>query len=166
MLIIAVLGITNMRTIQGELRDIVNDKFPKTVWANNMVDGINTIARAMRNGLLESDPGKIQKELDRIETQRGVIKENLAKLEDTIKSDAGKAILKEVTDARAKYVVGQDEFLKLIKEGKQAEAKVFLLSTLRATQATYIDAVNKIITFQSDLMKKPVKKPTNRSHLP
>jgi methyl-accepting chemotaxis protein len=79
---VAAIGIINMRSIQTQLNDMVNDKFPKTVWANNMVDGINTIARAMRNALLESDPTKIQKELDRVTEQRAIIKENLAKLED------------------------------------------------------------------------------------
>jgi methyl-accepting chemotaxis protein len=151
---VAAIGIINMRSIQTQLNDMVNDKFPKTVWANNMVDGINTIARAMRNALLESDPTKIQKELDRVTEQRAIIKENLAKLEDKIHSPEGKALLEQVKEARAKYVGQQDEFLKMVKEGKQAEAKTFMLSEIRATQATYITNVGKLIEFQSELMKK------------
>ncbi|MEI7843713.1 MAG: methyl-accepting chemotaxis protein [Gallionellaceae bacterium] len=154
MLIIAVVGIMNMRTINGELDDIVGDKFPKTVWANNMVDGVNSIARNMRNALLETDSGKSQKEIESIAEQRQIIKDNLQKLEENIKSDAGKAVLAGVVDARSKYVGGQDEFLKLMKEGKKAEATTFLLTEIRPTQKAYIDSINKLIDFQTELMKK------------
>jgi methyl-accepting chemotaxis protein len=154
MIVIAILGINNMRNVQGNLADIVNDKFPKTVWANNMVDGINTIARSMRNALLESDKAKIQKELDRIEEQRAVIKENLAKLQDKIHSDEGKAVLATVIESRNAYVGAQDKFLQLIKEGKQEEAKSFMLEDIRPMQAAYISSIGKLIDFQSELMKK------------
>jgi methyl-accepting chemotaxis protein len=154
MIIIAVLGITNMRTVAGDIDDIIGDKFPKTVWANDMVSGINTIARAMRNALLETDPAKIQKEIDRIEEQRVVIKENLAKLEEKITSPEGKAMVDAVKEARAKYVGQQDEFLKLLKEGKQSDAKILLLTQIRVTQSDYTASVSKLIDYQEALMKK------------
>lgn len=34
MIVIVVLGINNLRAIQGELDGIIHDKFPKVVWAN------------------------------------------------------------------------------------------------------------------------------------
>jgi len=154
MIIVAVLGITSMRTLQGELKDIIGDKFPKTVLANNMIGGINQIARSMRNALLESDKDKIQKELDTIEAQRAVIKGNLDKLEAKITLPEGKAMLAKVMDARSKYVGAQETFMKLMKEGKQADAKVFLLSDVRPLQATYIDGIDKLIGFQSELMTR------------
>jgi len=154
MIIVAVLGITSMRTLQGELKDIIGDKFPKTVLANNMIGGINQIARSMRNALLESDKDKIQKELDTIEAQRAVIKGNLDKLEAKITLSEGKAMLAKVMDARSKYVGAQETFMKLMKEGKQADAKVFLLSDVRPLQATYIDGIDKLIGFQSELMTR------------
>ncbi|HZW25705.1 MAG TPA: methyl-accepting chemotaxis protein [Gallionella sp.] len=152
MIIISVLGITNMRSVQGDLDDIVNDEFPKTVWANNMIDGINNIARAMRNALLETSPDKINKELERVEEERAVIKENLAKLEDSIKSPEGLAALKAVNDARNAYVGSQEEFIKLVKAGRQDEAKVLLLERIRAEQRVYSDAVVKLIELQSNRM--------------
>ncbi|MFA6015234.1 MAG: methyl-accepting chemotaxis protein [Gallionellaceae bacterium] len=158
MIIIAVLGITNMRTVEGELNDIVGDKFPKTVWANNMVDGVNNIARAMRNALLEKEAAKIQKEIDRIGEQREFIKENLIKLEETIKSPEGIAVLNKVKDARSAYVGGQDTFLTLMKEGKQAEATTYLLEIIRPTQAAYLASISGLIDFQSDLMKQTGEK--------
>jgi methyl-accepting chemotaxis protein len=154
LIIVAVLGITNMRSMQTELDDIVHDKFPKTIWANNMVDGINVIARAMRNTLLVSDKESAAKELARVEEARAKIKENLEKLQDKIKSEAGKAVLAQVVDARSKYVDSQNKFIQMIKDGKREEAKDYLLNDIRPLQATYIANIQKLIEFQSDLMTK------------
>ncbi len=154
MIVVAILGVTNLRSIQGELKDIINDKFPKTVWANDMIDGVNTIARAMRNALLETDKAKIEKELERIEESRKIIKENLDKLEDKIKTVEGKAVLATMVNERSKYIDSQTAFMKLMKEGKQEEAKVLLLRDIRPLQATYTQSISKLIDFQSDLMTK------------
>ena len=157
LLIVAAIGINGMRGMQTDIQDIVNDKFPKTVWANNIVGGINDIARAMRNALLESDKDKIAKEMSSIEESRKVIKDNLDKLEDKIKTAEGKAALAKVTDARTKYIGAQDTFLKLMQEGKQADAKAFLLADIRPLQAAYIDSVNKLTDFQEGLMHEAGK---------
>ncbi|HEX5338492.1 MAG TPA: methyl-accepting chemotaxis protein [Gallionella sp.] len=152
MMIIAVLGISNMRSIQSELDDIVNDEFPKTVLANNMIDGINNIARAMRNALLETDPEKIKKEMERIQEERAAIKENLTKLQEKIQSAEGKAVLNAVQEARNVYIGSQDEFIKLMNAGKQDEAKELLLNRIRAEQRVYSDAVNTLVALQSKRM--------------
>jgi methyl-accepting chemotaxis protein len=154
MIIIAVLGITNMRNVAGNLQDIVNDKFPKTVWANDVVDSVNTIARAMRNALLEKEPAKIQKELDLINEQREIIKERLKTLDEKIVAPEGQAMLDKVMEARKNYVDNQDVFLKLMKEGKQEAATSYLLVEIRPSQAAYIASVGKLIDYQSELMKK------------
>ncbi|MFA6922198.1 MAG: MCP four helix bundle domain-containing protein, partial [Gallionella sp.] len=154
LIVVAVVGITSMRTIQGELGDIINDKFPKTVWANNMIDGINVIARAMRNSLLETDKEKVAKELDRVVEARKVITDNLEKLQGKIKSEEGKVVLAKVQEARSKYVDAQNAFITLVKEGKQEDAKVYILKDVRPLQTAYIDSISKLIEFQSNLMTK------------
>jgi len=154
MIIIAVVGLNSMRNINNELNDIVNDKFPKTVWANNMVAGINVIARSMRNALLLTDANLIQGQIENVNTQREIIKTNLAKLEEKITTAEGKAVLAKVIEARTLYVGHQDEFLKLMKDGKKEEAREYLLETIRKSQQAYIDSINVLINFQEDLMKK------------
>ncbi len=151
---VSIVGITSMRSIQGDLTDVVHDKFPKTVWANNMVDNINVIARAMRNTLLLSDKDSIAKELKRIEDARALIKENLEKLQDKIKSDEGKAVLAKVVEARSKYVDAQTQFMKLAKDGKQEEAKTYLLGELRGLQSAYLSSIENLIKYLSEQMTK------------
>ena len=152
LIIISIISIFNIRSIQSGLNDLVNDKFPKTVWANDIIDNINVIARAMRNTLLVSDKDKQAKEIERIQEARKGIKENLEKLQKTITTEKGKEKLAKVVEARANYVDSQDMFLKMVREGNQDQAKIYLLERVRDLQTAYINSVGELIDFQSQLM--------------
>ncbi len=154
MAIIAGISISSMNNLLSNIDNMVNDKFPKTVWANHVIGDINVIARSMRNTLIIKDKSIIDKELERIRQARKSIKENLDKLDENIKAAEGKAVLKAVMDARSPYILAQDEFIKLAEAGKQAEAADFLLTTVRKLQTSYIDSVNALIDYQSKLMEK------------
>lgn len=154
MAIIAGLSIYRMNNLLFNIDDMVNDKFPKTVWANNVINNINVIARAMRNTLIINEKGVIDKELGRIQDARENIKANLDKLEEHVKTDKGKALLQAIFDARRPYIGAQDQFIKLAGEGKQDEAARYLLTDVRKLQTTYFDAVTALIEYQTGLMEK------------
>jgi methyl-accepting chemotaxis protein len=151
--VIAFIGISRLGGLNEEIGDMVNDKYPKTVLANDVIDNINVIARSMRNTLIMDKPEQIAKELDRIQEARKTIKERLEKLDGVVKSDKGKELLKAVTDARDDYVASQDSFLKLIADAKQGEAKVLLLTETRDKQLAYFNAVNALLAYQGELME-------------
>ncbi|MBL8492032.1 MAG: methyl-accepting chemotaxis protein, partial [Rhodocyclaceae bacterium] len=157
MALIAGLGIERMSMLNGELDRMVNDRFPKTVAANDVIDALNVIARAMRNAALVKGDDNIRKELDRIPEQRKVITDRLENLAQTIKSDAGKEKLKKVAEARAAYVPVQEKYMELLKAGKKDEAIELMLSSLRAAQNAYFKTVNDLVAFQTELMVKAGK---------
>ena len=152
LIIVALLGITNMRGIQAELDDIVHDEFPKTVEANNVIDAVNGIGIFMRDSLLVTGQENIQKELNGIPPLRKTIKENVEKLQATIHSEKGKAALGKILDLRAKYIASQDAFIKLQAEGKTLEAKKLFMDETMELQDDYIVAVNELIMLQSNRM--------------
>ncbi|QPK64223.1 MCP four helix bundle domain-containing protein [Methylomonas sp. LL1] len=152
--IIAGLSISRMNQLLLNIDDMVNDKFPKTVWANNVIDNINVIARAMRNTLIVDDKDTITKELNRIKQARNNISENLDKLDNGIKTVEGKTLLQAVQDARRPYLLAQDQFIQLAGEGKQDEAAQHLLTKVRQLQTAYFDAIIKLIDYQVQLMAK------------
>ena len=51
MVVQAVISYSRMATLQNEIDDMVRDKFPKTVWAKEIVDNVNVIARAYMGAL-------------------------------------------------------------------------------------------------------------------
>jgi methyl-accepting chemotaxis protein len=151
---ISLVSYLRLAQINEDINDVINDKFPKTVWANNIVDQINLIARVSRNSLLVDNIVDKQKELDRIPEARKVILENFDRLEKTIQSDEGKRMLGAGLEARRNYLVDQDKFIDLQKAGKSDQAIKLMLTTMQQTQADYIKSVNALIDFQSELMKK------------
>ena len=152
--VISTLAYIRVGSISEEITDLVNDKFPKTVWANNVVDNINVIARALRNSLLVTKPVDAAKELARVDAARKVISENIEKLEKTIKSEEGKKVLAKMIEARKIFVADQDKFIELQQNGKREEAIELMVTRMRQTQGDYIKAVDEIVEFQSSLMKK------------
>ncbi|MEW6563648.1 MAG: MCP four helix bundle domain-containing protein, partial [Pseudomonadota bacterium] len=154
---VAGIGISRLSNLNDEIDKMVNDRFPKTVLVNEMIDSINVIARAMRNTLLVQKEEDIEKELNRISEQRKIIADHLEKLENNIHSEKGKEHLKKLKDARAVYVVNQEKFMGLTKAGKREEALDLLLTTVRKEQAAYIQAAGELNEFQSDLMKESGK---------
>jgi methyl-accepting chemotaxis protein len=151
--VIAFIGITRLAELNAGIEKIVNDRYPKTIWANKIVDNVNLIARSMRNSILAKDPDEVQKEIARIMDARSAIKENVTKLDQSITSDKGKELLKNLGDARVAFIAGQDEFLKAAQAGKKDEATALLIGELRRLQRSYFDAINNLLAYQGQLME-------------
>jgi methyl-accepting chemotaxis protein len=157
MLIISVMSYMRVGEISDSLGDIVNDKFPKTVMANDIVDAINVNARAMRNVLLVDKPEDIQKELARIPEQRKIVADRFDKLEKVIRSDEGKKVLAHALELRKVFNADLDQFLEFQKASKKQEATELMVTKIRNSQGDYAKAVNELIAFQADLMTKAGK---------
>jgi methyl-accepting chemotaxis protein len=157
LVVVAAMGGLRLTRINQDIDTLVNDRFPKTVWANDMVDSVNLIARAMRNSLLVKTEDEARKEIERIEEARKVIGDRLEKLDKTVKLERGIEMLKKVKEARAAYIGSQNKFLELVKAGKRDEATQELLTTGRQLQATYIKSITDFINFQSELMTESGK---------
>ena len=61
LLAIALFAYISVSQIVKEMDHVVNNYYPKTVIANNIVDQANLTARAMRNALLVKSPEEAQK---------------------------------------------------------------------------------------------------------
>jgi methyl-accepting chemotaxis protein len=156
LLTIATVSYMRLATLNTEIEGLVQDKFPKTVQANDMIDAINIIARRLRNAYIFTGADS-QKELDQIPEQRKLISDRIEKLEKTILSDKGKEVLKKVTTARPFYVAAQDKFIEALKAGKKDEASALLAGELRKTQTEYMGTIVGLVDFQTELMVKAGK---------
>ncbi|MCK9388446.1 MAG: methyl-accepting chemotaxis protein [Sulfuritalea sp.] len=154
-LLTIISGIAYQRVGQvgNDVDILVNDKFPKTVWANNIVDQINVIARALRNSLLTKGD-EAAWELDRVAGATKIIDENFDKLAKTVRSEAGKQGFAKLTEARKAYQVDQNKFFELQKSGKRDEAVSLLTGSLRKTQGAYLKTTEELIVHQSSSMEK------------
>ena len=157
LIVISTMAYQRLGAVNTEIEGLMEDKFPKTVQANDIIDAINAIARIQRNSLLVKGDENMRKELDRLPAERKKIGENIDKLTAGIKSDAGKAVLKAMTDNRAAYLPLQEKFDTLMKAGKRDEATDLLFGDLRKSFNEYLKNVNAMIEFQTKLMEKAGK---------
>jgi methyl-accepting chemotaxis protein len=157
LVIISVLSYVRIAQINHEIEDMVSDKFPKTVMANDAVDQINITARAIRNAMLVKDPAEAQKEIDRLMAARKATGEIFDKLEKLITTEDGKKVFAKAMEARKIAVADQNLVLDAFKAGKRDEAVELLTTKVRKSQGDYIKAVSDLIGFQSDLMNKAGK---------
>ena len=155
--LLAVIALFSIRTINGDIDRIVNDRWPKTVQANNIIDNINVVARALRNAIILEDDQLVQQELDRIPEAIRIVTDNIDKLEKTVSSDKGKQLLNDLKEKKVVYRDDLTKAMQLIKEGKKKEESLYLVHTLRKTQSAYFAATAELIKYQSQLMDESGK---------
>ena len=151
LIIVAGIGMARINQISGDIRALVQDDFPKTVLANEMVEALGVNARILRNAYIFKG-AEAQKELDRLPEQSRIISESLAKLEQMITTDAGKASLQKVKVARAAYVQDMGRYVDMIKAGQLEEAASMLSAALRTSQGNYIASVQSLTEGQTVLI--------------
>jgi methyl-accepting chemotaxis protein len=145
------VGIMSIFTLNKEINLVAEDRIPKVVWANAVIDQINLQGRSLRNALIYKSKESIKKELDRIPASRASLAENLKKLEETITSPKGKELLAAVAARRANFLQAVDEIVKGLEAGSaEGDGQVFL-EQLRRVQGPYIEAVDKLIGYQTEL---------------
>ena len=131
---------------------VVNDRYAKIAALNNIKEGLNQVARSLRNAVIMSSPADIQQQLKNAEEARKGIAEHWDMLHARMRSEKGKALLASAEDTRSKYVVVHQKFVGLIADGKTEEAKALLLGDLRPVQLAYFAGVDDLIAFQKAAM--------------
>jgi len=157
LVLIVILATTvyiNVKMLNSEVSDFSSDLIPKMIQSNNIAEGLNDIIHSMSNTLLVTDAAQIQSEIRKMEASQAKIKENLDKLQETVKLEKGKEILKQMVVSRAKFIEERDKFLKLVMAGKQNEAKAYLFGEVASIKSVYMENAHKMIDYQEDLAKE------------
>jgi methyl-accepting chemotaxis protein len=126
-----------MNSITHRLNEVIEDKVPKLEWIASINYNVLDIARGLRNALLEAqDPAQMEAQIANVLEARKRIKETVEKLEPRLQLPAGKAAMKRILEARSAFIEGQDTVIRLLREKKNEEARVFLLTEMRERQKT------------------------------
>jgi CHASE3 domain sensor protein len=107
-MIMATVSYVRLAALNTEIENMVTDKFPKTVMANDAVDQINITARAIRNAMLVKSPEEAQKEIDRLMDARKKTGEIFDKLDRQITSDEGRKVFERAMELRKVAVADQE----------------------------------------------------------
>ena len=138
LIIISVVSYTRLGSLNTEIENLVNDKYPKTIDAIDVIRAMNQVAQINRNLLLVTDPVETQSQLARMTEQRKIITDNINSLEAKITSDEGKKLLKAMSTSRAAYVVVLERYLATVQKGERDAALKALFGEMRPVTDDYM----------------------------
>ena len=154
LVIIAFIGISRLSELDDSIDKVTNDRYPKTVMANAVVNSVNENARYVRNILLLNDAAEQQKELAKIEENNKKVTVLLDKLDKVINTEKGRELFKAIQDARTAYLPMIAKVIDLALTKHELDATKLLLGEVREAQKNYFSSINDMIDFQSGTMDK------------
>ncbi|MEW6653529.1 MAG: MCP four helix bundle domain-containing protein [Bacteroidota bacterium] len=154
LLIIGFIGLRGLSSFDDEVDILALDRFPKTVWANRIIDGLNISTQVVRNLIILDDIEQKNKELARLTEAKKAIDAALDSLRRTVKSSKGINLLNEIDQARAEYLKVRSILLDSIRTGNKEAAIALLWGEFRNVQTNYFDATNSIINYQYSLVNQ------------
>lgn len=155
LIVVIFTGILNLSHVNDEVNIITNDLFPKTVWANDIIDAVNDNAIALRDLLITDDPKIKEESYKRFAWAKELVSDRINKLKVTIKAERGKELLNKLISIREnEYFPKRQEVLDLFEAGKKEEAIKLLLGDFRKAQNDYLNSISELIKFQTELVRK------------
>ena len=156
MLLLAGISIMRMSAVNESTKIIVDDRYPKVMVANGIIKRILDNGRLMRQVVLTDDAADKERVKQQVKANLVKNAEALAQLEKTIRSDKGKALLKDITDKRNILAAKYDPLFDLARGDKPADkqkAVEYLKGEFAPANTALWDALEVLTKFQSDLME-------------
>ncbi|MYM22089.1 HAMP domain-containing protein [Duganella sp. FT135W] len=150
--IVVTVGALGLRATSSEIDLTISDRYLKISLLNQVKDNVAQQSRSLRD-LLLVDAGETGAAFDSIAERSKDIRALLDQLGAIVHAPQGVALLKEVNDARAVYSPLRDQMVAAVKAGDKEAARALLLEKVRPAQTVYVAALDKLVTFQVQLMK-------------
>ncbi len=158
------LTIASLSTLHHGTRQIVEDRYPQVLLANDVLLRISENASAMRNLLLLDDHQKLVEEIARIDKGEVAIGDDLGKLQARLSSEQGRKSFAEILALRANYRQGQQRFLQLASTGATMDATELLMTSLRQDQDKYIARLKSYISVGTMMMERSGQEAADQYH--
>ena len=141
---IAFIGISRLGDLNDNVEEIINDRYPKTVLGNDIIEDVNIMNESMLGIVLEKDAKEEKKLLDTIVTSDNEISAKIDKLEEMVDTEKGREQMKRIQEARAGFDNVRERFIKEFQSGNSEEADKIVLTELPEVQTTLYEAVSDL----------------------
>ncbi|MCF8179086.1 MAG: MCP four helix bundle domain-containing protein [Sulfuritalea sp.] len=152
LLAISVTGTKSLMELSSGTDHIAKNIWPKTLLLQEGLAGVNDIGIGARDLVLATAADARQEAKSRMLEGRANIGKAWAALKPKLTEARGKEMMQGIMDIRERYIVTQNQVIKLVEEGKKDEAAVFLNGDFRMAAVEYRKQVNNFIKFQGDLL--------------
>jgi len=134
--------------INAQVKRLTDERIATVVLLADIKDNLNVMARGARNIILISDEAGKKAEKQRIDESRKTIDDLFARLDASITTPEGEALLKAVNAAAGPYASAMDKAVGLGLAGDDPSAISALLKEVRPVQGAYFKAVDALVKQQ------------------
>ena len=151
---IALIAFIEIGKLNSITENLANDRYRKVVVLHDIRDNINLTARAMRNIALTRDQAIRAKEELRIHESSEKVLKHFGELDRTVTQEGGKKLLKELKEARARYIEARKNVFALFDQNRWDDAAKYLITDFRPYQNAYFDADEAFLKRMDDFFKE------------
>ena len=156
-LLLLLAGVANLRLSRlAELKHAVNvvveDRYIKVAMANAIRDEVNQVAVELRNSLLQTNGAARQASLAAAQTHRQHITAMLEDLRRITYLPQVFAILDRIAATRARATTQLANFDQLVQQGREVEARDYLLQQLQPTLREVSDETTELVSVEEGAM--------------
>ncbi len=152
LLMLAGLAVLRIQSLSGEITDLVQSKYPRTVLANEVKTNLNEISRSMLNTLVMSDDSQVKGELANIDKHDKAIAANMAALKQQLTEEDEQKLLEKIEKIRERMGKSQAVFVGMINDNLKEEAMTKFLFSVRAAQTKCFLALDELVASENASM--------------
>jgi methyl-accepting chemotaxis protein len=149
---VAILSVMRLSEGARMTDEIVNDRHVKTVLALQIKSDVDALARNLRNAALARIPEDRQKFINRMDEAARNSFERMRQLDKMINNVGARAIFTQMMTARDANVEVRERITKLIEADQQKQAVDLLFSEGIPKQQAYFAELEKMASFQQNVM--------------
>ncbi|MBJ7312030.1 methyl-accepting chemotaxis protein [Rugamonas sp. CCM 8940] len=153
LLVLSTVSISRLAAMNDNMREIMTDRYPKVMLANETIKLTIDNGRLLRSMLLSSTEEEREKFKKVVETNRPKVAEALAKIDKLLSTEKGRAMFRDITDKGNLLNPKYDELYALMR-GDQKKAADFLRNDFATANNAYWGTLEALAKFQGDLMDK------------
>lgn len=158
MFLIGVVAVFDLLALKNETHTLGYERFPTTIWANNISSAVNENARVFRNYALTKDVEIRDKEFKRLGGNAKKIESNLDSISHLVKDSETIRLIEDFSQIYENdYKNARQLFFSLIDSGSDSAGIALLFGDMRKAQTALFNTVDKIVTAQNQQVLESVK---------
>jgi methyl-accepting chemotaxis protein len=154
MAVLGAVAIVQVGAIERQFSTVMDDRYRKIQWAQDMRAVNNQVAVALRNLFVMNDPAALQGQRALIADAVLRSNQDFEQLQRTVVDAEGKDALARLVSARTEYRAPREKMLELLQAGKVDEAKAQMLRDMVPRQLAYLERIDELIAHHEKLMKE------------
>ena len=150
--ILVIVGIWGLYSINGKLKQVINENNVKTILAQNIQNQVNTIDKSVMTVALVNDSNSTESERKMIEDARAAFKDSLDKLEKMEKTPKGKGLINDIKESFEIAQMANNQVIEFMKKGDTQQGRDMATGSMGVSSRLY-ESCNAMMKFQEELIK-------------